>query len=364
MKVRATSYDYVEWNVQPFLPGKLFWQPDNNLKQIKSDKNYIKLQVPSRLDPVVLDYAKLHPTSEENDYKAGAVGFGVGLYTLAEITLTDNPDIEAKGDSPLVAKHIASIMKQTTKYEGGFSISCKSHNYKHMGFSSTGSLSSAVANGINILLGNPYTDDSLVKLVAHNYAEDSELKEGYLTPGISTGSSGHIAQKGGITVVSSDCELIMRRPIPEGTKIVYGVPPIESGGKGPETSDVDVHSLSWIRHIDRFNAAKVCYWILMDFMPAMNQGNLKNMGNVLYDTMFCGSKGAPLAPMHGGDLLGVIFEQRVSGVETCFMSSAGPALVALTQDKEEVAERIFEKYNFKTFKTEPDNQGSNVLLKE
>ena len=156
----------------------------------------------------------------------------------------------------------------------------------------------------------------------------------------------------------------MRHPIPDGTKIICGVPPLDSVGKGPETSDVDVHSLSWVRHIDRFNAAKVCYWILMDFMPAMVQGDLKKMGDVLYDVMFCGSKGAPLSPMHGGDILGVIFEQRISGLEMCFMSSAGPALVVMTQGKEDVAKSIFEKHDYKVIETEPDNKGLDILLIE
>lgn len=364
MKVRATPYDFIEWDTTPFLPGRLFWSPGKEIGPVRIRHNHVKVRVPCRLDPVVLDYAKLHPTCEGDDYKAGAVGFGANLYTYVDVILTENPDVKINGDSPLVAKHIALIMKKTTGYKGGFSISCKSHRYRHVGFSSTASLSNAVANAINILLGRPYSENLLIKFVSHNYAEESDLKKGYLTPGISTGNSGHINQKGGIVVVASDCELLMRQPVPEGTKIIGAIPSLESVGKGPETSDVDVHSLSWIRHIDRFNAAKVCYWVLMDFMPAMIQGNLKKMGDVLYDIMFCGSKGAPLGSIHGGNLLGMIFEQRAAGVEMCFMSSAGPGLVAMTQEKEDIAQQIFEKYNCQIIKMEPDNQGLNVLIIE
>lgn len=362
MKVSGTPYDQVEWDVSPFGPGKIFWHPPaEDLRPLQTNPSPVALRVPCRLDPVVLDYAKLHPTSETNDYKAGAVGFAADLYSEVTVNPIQDPVIKASGSYPLIAEHIATIIKRITGYDGGFEINCSSHGLAHVGFSSTSSLSSAVANATNIGLGCPFSERLLVKVVAHNYAEISEHYPGLLTPGISTGSSGWIAQVGGIVVVASDCELVLRQPIPEGTTIIGAIPPVESAGKGPETSEVDVHSLSWVRHIDRFNAAKVCYWILMDFMPAMIQGDLQTMGSILYDIMFCGSKGAPLSPMHGGNILSVIFAQRKAGVEVCFMSSAGPGVVAMTRDKSPIATRIFEDNGYQVVMMQPDNVGAIVM---
>ncbi len=354
MKVRASSFDYTSWDTSLFKPGKIFWEP-KELQEIKiSDKRKISIQVPCRFDPTVLDLTKLHPTSEKNDYKAGALGLAGKIYTQAEIELINQPQIVA--DNILVT-HVAKIIKKVTKYKGGFKIKVKSHPYKHVGFASTATVCEAVANGINILLGKPFADSQIVKFIAHNYGEKSEKKEGYLTPGISTGSSGNLVQRGGIGITSSDCELVIWDTYPKNTKIIAGIPDIPSVGQGPETSDVDVFSLDWVRHIDRFNSSKVCYWLLMDFAPALKQHDLKKMGNVLYDISFCGTKGAPLISLHQGNLLEIILEMRLSGVEACFMSSAGPGLVALTKNKAKIARKIFEKNNCKTIEIEPDNEG-------
>lgn len=359
MKVKASSFDYIDWSVDPFKPGKLFWKPTILRKANVGKYKRIKIQVPCRFDPTVLDLTKLQPTAEENDYKAGALGFAGKLYSSAEIELTDSKKIVADN---LLAEHVAKIMATVTKYTGGFKITTKSHPYKHVGFASTAVLCEAVANGINILLSEPFDQREIVKFIAHNYGEESEKKEGYLIPGISTGSSGNLVQRGGIGITASDCELVVWDTYPEGSKIIAGIPDVPSVGRGPETSDVDVFSLDWVRHIDRFNAAKVCYWLLMDFAPALKQHNLKKMGSVLYDISFCGTKGAPLIALHGGNLLEIIFEMRLNGVEVCFMSSAGPGLVAITKNKSDKAIEIFKKHKCKVLEIEPDNEGFKYQL--
>jgi len=359
MKVKASSFDYVDWNVRPFKPGKIFWRPARVKRASMGKWKKIVLKTPCRFDPIVLDLTKLQPTAETNDYKAGALGFAGKLYSEATITATRPKKIIADN---ILAEHIAKIMASVTHYTGGFTIKTKSHPYKHVGFGSTATLCEAVANGINILLGEPFEKKELVQFVAHNYGEESEKEKGYLTPGISTGSSGNLVQCGGIGITASDCELVLWDTYPKGTKIIAGIPHVAGVGKGPETSDVDVFSLDWVRHIDRFNAAKVCYWLLMDFAPALKQHDLKKMGSVLYDISFCGTKGAPLIALHGGDLLGIILEMRLSGVEVCFMSSAGPGLVAMTKDKATVAKKIFLKHRCKVVEIEPDDNGLTYQL--
>jgi predicted sugar kinase len=125
---------------------------------------------------------------------------------------------------------------------------------------------------------------------------------------------------------------------------------------------VDVKSLSWIRQIDRFAAAKVCYWILMDFIPALKQQDLKSMGDVIYNIMLCGPKGIPILTYHGSaDLLDTILHLRKEGIEIAFISSAGPGLVAITKDKAEIAKKVFKSHKCKIIELEPDNEGLKVI---
>jgi len=146
MRVKASSFDYTNWDVEPFKPGKLFWKPGffKNPKITKWKK--IKIKTPCRFDPTVLDLAKLQPTAEENDYKAGALGFAGKVYSEAEIELIKDDKISADN---ILAEHVAKIIKTVTGYQGGFIIKTKPHSYKHVGFASTATLCEAVANGIN-----------------------------------------------------------------------------------------------------------------------------------------------------------------------------------------------------------------------
>jgi len=359
MRVRGTEYDLVDWDVELFEPGKLFWRPEYQ-GPIDTDRKRVKVQVPSRFDAVVLDFTRLHPTYEENDYKAGALGFAGALYSTADVEVTIDGKVEA---DDILAQHIGLLFKEVTGCDGGFKIHTQDHPYRHVGASSSASLVAATANALNILLGKPLDDRQLVRFVAHNYGERSQLRDGYLVPGISTGSSGNLALRGGIGVTSSDCELIGWGRYPEGTNIVLGIPDIPEVGAGPELSQAEMLSLDWARHIGKYNAPKVCYWMMMDFLPALNQGDLRGMGKVLYDTSF-GSTKAALMNLYTSDIPNVIMEQQRAGVEGCFMSSAGPGLVALTIDKKDVARDIFKRRGYQVVDVEPVNEGLKIIEEE
>jgi len=365
LRVSGSIFDYVDWNVEPFKPGKILWNPNHKeIKKIKKRYTKVKVRLPCRLDATVLDMSKLQPTNEENDFKAGMLAFAANLYSYAEVELTDKPDIILAYDCErrILTMHVALIMKKILGYDGGFKIKAYGHPYRHVGFGSSAILGEAVAHAINIALGNPIDNNLLIKIISHNYGEESETKNGYLVPGISTGGSGNATNKGGVVIVSSDCELVIRDELPKGTKIIAAIPNSDRAGKGPEKSEVDVKSLSWIRQVDRFAAAKICYWILMDFIPALKHHDLKTMGEIIYNIMLCGPKGIPIITHHGSaDLLDIILNLKKKGVEIAFLSSAGPGLVAITKDKKEIAKNIFESHGCKIIELEPDNEGVKVL---
>lgn len=59
------------------------------------------------------------------------------------------------------------------------------------------------------------------------------------------------------------------------------------------------------------------------------------------------------------DLHGILFQLKEAGLEGGWMTSAGPSLVAFTQDekKKKKAIQIFKERNCKTVVVEPDNKG-------
>ena len=356
IKVEAGHWDTMEWDMTSFKPGKIFWLPDNIGKINISDKKEISLKAPCRIDVGVLDYTALKTTGMP-DYKAGEMSFSANEYTYVTVKLLNKPGIifEKETKRRLLLTHIALLMKKVTGYRGGFEIKARSHRYHHVGFGSTAVLAEATAIAINRLLNEPIFVRDLRKLIAYNFAEESDTLKGYLVPGASTGGSFNTMYYGGFVITSSETEMIFRMEMPTNTRFIVGIPKVKVAG--PETSEVDINCLSWMRHNERFSAGKTSAWILMELLPACVQKDLKKMGDFFYNFTFF-SKLIPML-LYRNDLPGIIFELKENGLEGAWMTSAGPGLVAFTQssEKEEKAVKIFTKRGCKVVILKPDNVG-------
>jgi len=354
--VEGGQWDQSVWDVTPFKPGKIFWLPEKVGRINISERKQIALRAPCRIDVGVLDYCALKTTGMP-DYKAGEMSFAANQYTYVDIELLEDPEIvfEENTERSLLLTHVVSLIKQATGYQSGLRIKTRTHNYRHVGFGSSAILQETTAVAINRLLGEPLSVSDLRKLIAYNFAEESDTLKDYLVPGASTGGSFNTMFYGGFVITSTETEKIFRMEMPEDTRFVVGIPQVKVAG--PEQSEVDINCLSWTRHSDRFSAGKISFWILTELLPACVQGDLKKMGKFFYNFTYC----AKLIPMllYRNDLPGIILELQENGLEGAWMTSAGPSLVAFTQDesKVEIAKQIFEKRRCGTVLLKPDNKG-------
>jgi len=360
--VEAGHWDIMEWDVTPFKPGKIFWLPSNVAKINFSNEKAVSLRAPCRIDVGVLDYTALKTTGVL-DYKAGEMSFAANKYTYVTVELLNKSGIifEKETKRHLVLTHIVSLMKKATGYKGGVRIKTRSHKYHHVGFGSTAVLMETVAIAINKLLGDPLSVRKLRKLIAYNFAEESDILKGYLVPGASTGGSFNTMYYGGFVITSSETEMIFRMEMPMETKFIVGIPQVKVAG--PEASEVDIKCLSWMRHNERFSAGKTSAWILMELLPACVQKNLKKMGNFFYNFTFF-SKLIPML-LYRNDLPGIILELKENGLEGAWMTSAGPGLVAFTQSEKgkKKAVEIFKKRRCKVVILRPDNIGIKEITR-
>lgn len=353
--VEGGQWDVVEWDMAPFEPGKAFWLPEK-VGSVSISRENISLKAPCRIDVGVLDYCALRTTGGPT-YKAGEMSFAADQYTYVSVRLRDDEEVvfEENTGRRLILAHIVLLIKQVAGYGGGFDIKARTHNYQHVGFGSTAILAETLAVGINRLLGEPLSFRDLRKLIACNFAEESDTLENLLVPGASTGGSFNTMYHGGFVVTSADSEMIFRMELPDDLQFVVGIPQVEVAG--PEASEVDINCLSWCRHNDRFSAGKTSFWILMELLPACVRGDIAGMGNFFYNFTFF-SKLIPML-LYRNDLPGIIFELKEAGLEGAWMSSAGPGLVAFTQDEDKAqkAVRIFERRSCRVVKVRPTNNG-------
>jgi len=354
--VEGGQWDKSVWDITPFKPGKVFWLPEEVGVINISEKKRIALRAPCRIDVGVLDYCALKTTGIP-DYKAGEMSFAADEYTHVDVELLDKPDIvfEEKTERHLLLTHIALLMKQATGYQDGFRIKARTHSYRHVGFGSSAILQETTAIAINRLFSEPLSVRDLRKLIAYNFAEESDTLKGYLVPGASTGGSFNTMFYGGFVITSTETEMIFRMEMPEDTRFIVGIPQVKVAG--PEQSEVDINCLSWMRHNERFSAGKTSFWILTELLPACVQGDLKKMGKFFYNFTYF-SKLIPML-LYRNDLPGIILELQENGLEGAWMTSAGPGLVAFTQDgsKLETTKAIFEKRGCKVVFLKPDNKG-------
>jgi predicted sugar kinase len=344
--------------------GEILW---NNLENIprktKKDLKEVRFKAPTRLNFGILDFTEMRPNIPGTHCNSGSMGFGVKLYSTVNLSLTDNPNIIIAGLPSIKAKdlleHVALIMKNLTDYKGGFRISAEPINYPHVGLGSTAALSCALYNAINIALGSPFSDRELVKIGAFNYVEEGP--GGKLYPGQSTGMSGWIAQKGGICIVTSEAELVLRENIPKDYKAVVGLPKVK--GKGIADSEKELPDLDKFYLYDRFNSARMCHWTLMRLIPAIKSRNYKEVGNITWDMLANSCKGVgSIILRESSEILKILIELRKAGGEICFISSVGPAIATLVPSGfVGNVVKVYKKYNQKVLELEIDNQGGQII---
>jgi len=144
---------------------------------------------------------------------------------------------------------------------------------------------------------------------------------------------------------------------------------LEDEFRGKETSaesEVEL-LLRRARSLDAMQAAAKAQLVLFEMIPAMISGNLKKMGDALFDISYLGSKRAE-CEQHGSfgtPIYQYLNALRGIGVEIVGMSSVGPTIFALTQ-KQDVYDRAL-KYlrslgvaDTRIIETEVDNTGGTV----
>lgn len=351
---------------KPKLPetkiGDLLW---NDLKELPRKVNPIydaavHYKSPSRVNFCILDFTEMRPNLNGQHCNSGSIGFGIGLYSEVKIRLLHEPKIIFKNDNnAALIKHFLIIIKKITDYKGGFEIETKPASYQHVGLGNTASLSCAVVNAANIALGHPFTDREIVKIEAFNYVEEG--KDGKLFGGQSTGMSGWVALKGGFIITTAEAELVAREPIPDNYKVVVGLPPLEN--KGVAESDIEIPILERFYFHDRINSAKICHWTLMKMIPALKVGDFKQVGILAWEMLVAGTKGVPAILAFGSiKPLACLLQLKQAGAELAFMSSVGPGLIALVDEKKENAiKKIYDKYKCKVLVFNIDNDGGIIL---
>ncbi|SFH15603.1 beta-RFAP synthase [Desulfotomaculum arcticum] len=328
----------------------------------------VEVTVPARLHTTVLDMNRFNTTRPGG----GGIGLAVGIYFRARVRSTKNPEIIVQGQRTLIVKHFARVFKEILGFPGGFEIELYDHGRRHVGMgSSTGSMTAACV-GINEVLGRPFNNRELRRILGFNACEESAMNKNYLIRGFETGIGAMAGINGGMVLATDDMELIYRIPLPDTRALIIipEVPSLDDEFTGKDTAaqpEVEL-LMRRARYLDHLQCGTKSQIVLLDLLPAMARGDLKAMGNALFDLSYLGSKRAECEQhgLFGAPIYRYTGSLRQIGAEVVGMSSVGPTIYALTRSTEVyqrminflAAEKVPSNRIIETF---IDNTGASIM---
>jgi len=355
MKIRGGDLDLVEYEFTSFSPGENIrpcgLKMDYRLSPVAGT---VVVRAPARIHLTVLDMNRFSPDRPGG----GGIGFAIGVYCTAEVTCTES-GIEIDYTREPILRHFVEAFRQVVGYTGGFKIRARDHQHEHVGLGSTSTILIAAANALNAAVGSPLTSDQLRLLLGCNFVE--ETAAGSVAFGFETGVGPAASTHGGMAVMGDDLALVYQHAFGVGKQVYIAIPASDISSAGEKEFDLLMNKARTLDYRDRTLKS---YLVLMDLIPALERGDLRKAGDVIWEIEFRGSKRAEVEH-HGFEIYSYMAALRDAGLEFVGMSSVGPSIAVVTDRPEEEVAKILEKAGLRiAIATVVDNEGLKVRVEE
>jgi len=351
MKIRGGDLDLVEYEFTSFFPGE-------NIRTLGFEGTYnltpspdvVTVNAPARIHLTVLDMNRFSPSRPGG----GGIGFAIQVYCSVSVEcIPEGLEIEYSRES--LIRHFVAVFTKTTGYIGGFRIRARDHEHKHVGLGSTSTVMIALAKALNVAVGSPLTETQLRRLIGNNYVE--ETADGRIVAGFETGVGPAASLHGGMAVMGDELSFIYHHLFAEGYNVFIVIPPTDISSAGDKEFDLLMNKARMLDYRDR---ELKTYLIMMDMIPALEQGNVQKVGDVIWEIDFRGSKRAEVEH-HSFRIYHYMSQLREAGFEFVGMSSVGPAIAVITKRPEKDVEDVLHRVGLKiAIRTKVDNTGLNL----
>lgn len=228
----------------------------------------------------------------------------------------------------------------------------------HCGLGSNAIIQSSILFAINKLFNKPFNDEEIRFLIAANFAESDD---GVCCPGLETGLASAILAYGGFNLVGDQIVHIWQHPFGCSKKVYLAKLDIPRPQySGSEDDDMLARSL----REDLNHRGIRSYNIIMDLIPAVSEGNLKKIGDCIWDIQFGGTHLSMIQSYghKGAEMYDFICNARYSGIEIVGMSSVGPVFFLISSDYLKI-ESFLENRKIEYFKRDIQNESIYSGLK-
>ena len=327
----------------------------------------IIIEYPTRLNAMAIDPSGI--TENQNmHYSPGEVVFSTEIKIEVRIALNDKDDDVYIGENPnriSVVKHTCEIMRKALNYKGHFDVEIvKSHDLRHCGLGSTGSIQASIGAGINYIFGNPIAEADLVKYLAQNYGEEIDGDAEHLMPVQCIGGSAASGiYKGGVFVLAGENTVISRGTIDREYEVVLGIPKNYKCQDSKTQFEEEEKNIDKFKECGRLYRNQIAYNILHKFLPAMVHQDVKTMGDVIFDYRY--NMGSIQNCSYTYEDMPRIMEElkflKTEGlVDVLAISSVGPLVFAIGKNMD-ACKREFEKNDMRIYSTHINNDSFRIL---
>ena len=352
MMIRGGDLDLVEYDFRTFLPGEIpkTLGLEKKTYRIRPRKGKCVVKAPARIHLSVLDMNRFAP----DHAGGGGIGFAIQCYCSAEVECTKQ-GLSIDYNRSAIIENFVAVFNKAVGYTGGFKIKATDHERKHVGLGSTSTVMIAVATALNESLGAPLSNAELRTLIGHNYVE--ETADGTVAFGFETGVGPAASTYGGMAVMGDELVLVYHHAFAEGKNVFIVVPPTDISSAGTKEFDLLMNRARTLDYRDRELKA---YFLLMDFIPALERQDLKKIGDVIWEIEFRGSKRAEVEH-HSYRIYQYMSTLREAGLEFVGMSSVGPSIAIVTEKSRKEIQKILSPLNLSiAIATKVDNTGITV----
>ncbi len=356
LKIRGGDLDLVEYDFTSFHPGENLYTDIPVVKAPVPQNGSFTATVPARIHLSVLDMNRFSPGMPGG----GGLGFALQLYSNATVSCTPGSTVI---DSPriLLIEHLVAAFKAITGYAGGFLIHTHDHGKEHVGLGSTCTTASVVVSAMNEAVGRPLTNNTIRRLIGHNYVEETN-EPGEIAFGFETGVGAATSIYGGMNILGDQLTHVYQHSFAEDKNVFIITPNIhaEDNNAGLEEFSLLMNRARTLDYRDRELKA---YMIMMDMIPAIEKGDLKKMGDIMWEIEFRGSKRAEVQH-HTFIIYQHMNALRQAGLEFVAMSSVGPSICVITEKTEQEMKLILDVIGLEiSVTTKVDNTGIRITTK-
>jgi beta-ribofuranosylaminobenzene 5'-phosphate synthase len=351
MKIRGGDLDLVEYEFLSFHPGE-------NIRTLGLERAYplkpvsgtVTVRSPARIHLTVFDMNRFSPGRAGG----GGLGFALQLYCSVEVSCTKS-GVEIDYSRVGIIRHFVEVFKAVTGYHGGFRIRARDHQHQHVGLGSTSTIMISLANALNYAVGSPLTSDQLRKIVGNNYVE--ETADDSIAFAFETGVGPAVSTYGGMAIMGDELALAYHHPFAEGKNVFVVIPSSDISSAGTKEFDLLMNKARVLDYRDRELKA---YLMLMDMIPAIEEDDLKRIGNIVWEIEFRGSKRAEVEH-HSFEIYHYMNQLREGGLEFVGMSSVGPSIAIITGKDRSFVEGIVSGLGLAiAVETKIDNEGLKI----